>query len=138
KCVAVAMDLMAEGAADELVRLAVSSFGKVNVLVNNLSGSVDSTPASIEQATDRQLIARFEGKTMVALRCSRAALPAMREGGWGRIVCIGGTSARTVFRAGDAPLSGSGLPQALGNASMATFCKYLSDEVAAQDILINV
>ena len=138
RCVAVAVDLMADGAPEELVRLGLSEFGRVNVLVNNLSGAVDSTPTSIEQATDRQLSARLEGKTMVALRCSRAVLPAMRAAGWGRIVCMGGTSARTVFRPGDAPMSGSGLPQALGNASVATFCKYLSEEVAAQDILVNV
>lgn len=138
ECLALATDLTVAGAETDVVRQAVDAFGKVNVLINNVSSSVDATPASIEAATDRQILARIEGKTMVAVRFSRAVLPAMKTQGWGRIVSLGGTAARTVFRPGDAPFAGSGLPQALGNASIVTFCKYLSDEVAADNIMVNV
>ena len=62
----------------------------------------------------------------------------MRRAGGGRIVHIGGSSARAVFRAGEVPGNGSGLPQGLGNAALANFSKHLADEVAGDRILVNV
>ncbi|MFC1817406.1 SDR family oxidoreductase, partial [Thermodesulfobacteriota bacterium] len=48
----------------------------------------------------------------------------------GRIICIGGLAARNPGK--------TGLPSGLGNAAVANFSKHLSDEVAADKILVNV
>ena len=138
ECLPLAADLFDPEACRRVVDDTAAAFGRLDVLVNNASTSVDRTPASLEEATDAQLTERFMGKTMAALRCSRAAIPHMRRGGGGRIVCIGGSSARSVFRGDELPGAGSGLPQGLGNAALANFAKHLSEEVAADGIRVNV
>jgi 3-oxoacyl-[acyl-carrier protein] reductase len=138
ECLALQADLLDGAACQRVVDQAAEHFGRLDVLVNNASASVDSTPKSIEVATDAQVMARINGKMLVAVRCARAALPHMRKGGGGRIVNIGGTAGRTIFRRGDMPSEGSGLAQGLGNSSLANFTKYLSEEVAADGIAVNI
>src|SRR3954453_8176802 len=130
-------DLLDGVACQRVVEDTAAHFGRLDVLVNNASASVDSTPKTIEVATDAQVMGRINGKMLIAVRCSRAALPHMRKAGGGRIVNIGGTAARTTFRPGDLPSEGSGLAQGLGNSSLANFTKYLADEVAAEGIVVN-
>src|SRR2546421_4324464 len=137
ECLALQADLLDGAACQRVVDDTAARFGRLDVLVNNASASVDTTPKSIEVATDAQVMARINGKMLVAVRCARAALPHMRKGGGGRIVNIGGTAARTTFRPGDLPSEGSGLAQGLGNSSLANFTKYLADEVAADHIVVN-
>jgi 3-oxoacyl-[acyl-carrier protein] reductase len=137
-CHTIAADL---GKAEDCRRVVDDTarrFGRLDVLVNNASTSVDKTPNSLEDATDTQLLERVLGKTMVAIRCSRAALGYMRRAGGGRIVMIGGMSARTVIRGEESMSAGSGLPQGLGNASLANFTKFLSEEAAADKIAVNI
>jgi 3-oxoacyl-[acyl-carrier protein] reductase len=138
ECLPLAADLFDPDACCRVVEDTAAAFGRLDVLVNNASGSVDAMPRSLEDATDAQLLDRFMGKTMAALRCSRAAIPHMRRAGGGRIVCIGGTAARSVFRHGELPSTGSGLPQGLGNSALANLAKHLSEEVAADGIRVNV
>src|SRR2546423_11963863 len=138
ECLTLQADLLDGAACQRVVDDTAARFGRLDVLVNNASASVDTTPKSIEVATDAQVMARINGKMLVAVRCARAALPHMRQGGGGRIVNIGGTAARTVFRRGDMPSDGSGLAQGLGNSSLANFTKYLSEEVAADGIVVNI
>jgi 3-oxoacyl-[acyl-carrier protein] reductase len=137
ECLPISADLFEPADCQRVVDTTAEKFGGVDVLVNNASTSVDRTPKSLEDATDTQLLERLMGKTMAAIRCSRAAIPHMRRGGGGRILCIGGTAARSVFRGDELPSSGSGLPQGLGNAALANFAKHLSDEVAADGIRVN-
>jgi len=137
ECLAISGDLLDPEACRRVIDDTAAAFGRLDVLVNNASTSVDRTPRSLEDASDNELMARFMGKTMAAIRCSRAALPHMRRAGGGRIVCIGGTAARSVFRAGELPSGGSGLPQGLGNSALANFSKQLAEEVAGDGILVN-
>jgi len=137
ECLALQADLLDGAACQRVVDDTAAHFGRLDVLVNNASASVDATPKSIEVATDAQVMARINGKMLVAVRCARAALPHMRKTGGGRIVNIGGTAGRTVFRSGDMPSEGSGLAQGLGNSSLANFTKYLAEEVAADHIVVN-
>ena len=137
-CHAMVADL---GEADECARVVDETarhFGRLDTLVNNASASVDGTPKSLDDASDDQLLARVLGKTMVAVRCSRTALAHMRKVGGGRIVMIGGASSRTVIRGDEAMSTGSTLPQGLGNASLANFSKFLSEEVAKDNIAVNI
>lgn len=138
ECLAISADLLDPEACRRVIDDTAAAFGRLDVLVNNASTSVDRTPRSLEDASDNELMARFMGKTMAAIRCSRAALPHMRRAGGGRIVCIGGTAARSVFRPGELPSAGSGLPQGLGNSALANFSKHLAEEVAGDGILVNI
>jgi NAD(P)-dependent dehydrogenase (short-subunit alcohol dehydrogenase family) len=88
ECLALTADLTDGAACQRVVDETAARFGRLDVLVNNASASVDRTPRSIEAATDGEVMARLQGKTLVAIRCARAALPHMRKGGGGRIVNI--------------------------------------------------
>lgn len=138
QCVALQADLSREDSCAEVVQRSFQEFGALDVLVNNASLQVDATAGSLEEVTDEQALARVNGKLLLALRCSRAAIPYLRASGRGRIVLIGGTAARNAFRAGELPGKGSGLPQALGNAAIAAFSKHLSDELVGSGVLANV
>ena len=43
-----------------------------------------------------------------------------------------------MFRPGELPSAGSGLPQGLGNSALANFSKHLAEEVAGDGILVNI
>jgi len=137
-CLAISADLLDAAACQRAIDETVAAYGRLDVLINNASTSVDRTPRSLEDASDTQLLERFMGKTMAAVRCSRAALPHLRRAGGGRIVCIGGTAARSVFRGDELPSGGSGLPQGLGNSALANFSKHLAEEVAGDGIVVNI
>lgn len=124
---AIAADLFtAEGCA-AAVSKTVDAFGGLDVLVNNASTAVSG---SLETQTDDKLMERLMGKTLAAMRCTRAALPHLRAAGRGRVVCIGGTSARAPDR--------NALPSGLSNAALANFAKQVSAEVAPDGITVNV
>lgn len=111
-------------------------FGRLDALVNNASASVDGVPgASFAGLAQDEMMGRIVGKAMVAVHCSYAAVPHMRHAG-GRIVCIGGSSARSVARGRENPFTG--LKSGLGNAAVANFARHLAEEVAGDGILVNV
>ncbi len=74
---------------------------------------------------DRVLAVHVRG----AERCTRAALPAMLEAGWGRIVTIGSDSAWT----GNATV-----PYATAKAALVGFTRSLAREVAAAGVRVNL
>lgn len=137
-CVAVRADLSVDSDCRRAVDDTVRAFGCLDILVNNASTNVDAISGSIEQMTDDQVLARLHGKTMSAVRCSRAALPHLRHVSGGRIICIGGTSARSVFRGDELIVPGSSFIQSIGNSSLTVFAKHLAEEVARDGILVNV
>jgi 3-oxoacyl-[acyl-carrier protein] reductase len=137
RCAALRADLFQAEDCARVVRDAAAALGRLDAIVNNASTNADKTPRSLEDASDAQLLERIMGKTLAAMRVTRAALPILRAGGGGRIVCLGGTSARSVFRDGEMPVPVSNLPQGLGNAALANFAKHLSEEVAKDNILVN-
>lgn len=118
-------DLFQAADCQRAVDETAAAFGRLDILVNNASTNVSG---SLLTADDDRLMERVYGKTLGSMRCARAAIPHMRRVGGGRIICIGGLAAR----------QSGGLPAGLGNASLANFSKNLSDEVAADQILVNV
>ena len=138
ECFAVRADLFNADDCRNAVEQTVAAFGRLDVLVNNASTNVDKVPKSLEDATDEQVTERFQGKTMAAIRCTRAALTHLRSSGAGRVVCIGGMAARTVQRGAERPSAASGLAQGLGNSALASFVKYLAEETARDGIVANI
>jgi 3-oxoacyl-[acyl-carrier protein] reductase len=138
RCHAISADLARADECRRVVDETAERFGRLDSLINNASVSVDKASSSLEDTTDAQLLERIEGKAMVAIRCSRAALAHMRKAGGGRIVMIGGVSARTVIRGDEAMSIGSVLPQGIGNAALANFTKFLSEDVAKDNIAVNI
>jgi 3-oxoacyl-[acyl-carrier protein] reductase len=136
--IAVRTDLRQPGAAVRLVERTVKAFGRIDVLVNNASPDVSRTPALTTSTGDDHLLSRLEGKLIPAIRCSRAAITPMRRTGGGRIIMIGGTSARAVMGSTGAASAAASVAAGLGNAALTNFAKHLSAEVASTGILVNV
>ena len=127
KSCTVSADLFTLEGCERAVRAAVDGFGGLDVLVNNASTNVGG---KLEHLSDEKLMERVMGKTLASMRCCRAALPHLRKAAGGRIICIGGTSARTP--------GATSLPSGLGNSSLTNFAKHFSNDVASSGITVNV
>jgi 3-oxoacyl-[acyl-carrier protein] reductase len=124
---AIAADLFSAEGCETAVAGAVDAFGGLDVLVNNASTNVSG---GLETLSDDKLMERIIGKTLASMRCTRAALPHLRMSGRGRVICIGGTSARTPDTAS--------LPSGLSNSSLVNFAKHFSLHAAPDGITVNV
>ncbi len=127
KAVAVAVDLFTASGCERAVAATVEAFGGLDVLVSNASTNI---VGQLETLTDEQLLERIMGKTLASMRLCRAALAYLRKANGGRIVCIGGSSARSVNK--------NSLPSGLGNSSLANFVKHFSNDVAPDGITVNI
>ena len=121
-------DLFTAEGCERAVAETVDALGALDVLVNNASTSVSG---QLETLSDEKVMERVMGKTLASMRCARAALPHLRKSGRGRIICIGGSSARV-------PESEGSLPGGLGNSSLSNFVKHFSNDVAPDGITVNV
>ena len=105
---------------------ATEAAGGADILVNN---AVTSIPAPFDEQTDDDWQYHINVKLMAYIRCAREVLPFMRAKRWGRIVNIGGMTARIA-----APLR---VTNGIVNAGVANFTKQLSGQVAGQNITVN-
>ncbi len=88
----IAQDLSAEAGAAAVLELALRTWGKVDVLVNNAGGGLirpflEHTAETLRETIDRNL--------WTTIWCTRAVLPPMIERGYGRIVNISADSVHT-------------------------------------------
>lgn len=127
KAHAISADLFTAEGCRRAVDESAEVFGGLDVLVNNASTSVSG---GLETLTDDQLMERLIGKTLAYMRCCRAALPWFRKGGGGRFICIGGGAARKTAK--------TSLPSGLGNSSLTNFARHFSDDIAPENMTINV
>lgn len=98
----------------------------VNILVNN---AVTSTSAPFDELTDEEFVYHIEVKLMAYIRVARIALEQMKKAGNGRIVNIGGMTARIV-----APLR---MTNGVTNAGVANFTKQFANYAAQFDVNVN-
>lgn len=82
---ALALDVTDEGAAEQLVEEAAQQFGRIDVLVNNVGGN---RRKPFVETTDEDWDAILDLNFKSHVRCSRAAIPHMKDSGGGSIVFI--------------------------------------------------
>ena len=125
----IALDVTQRDQVDRVVAEAAAQLGGLHILVNSASlpgGSATAT-GPIESVVDEDLISDFNVKYVGALRMSRAAIPFLKEQGWGRIINISGGNARN---AGN--LSGGAR-----NVSMVHMTKTLSVQLGRFGTTVN-
>jgi NAD(P)-dependent dehydrogenase (short-subunit alcohol dehydrogenase family) len=105
---------------------AEASGGRVDILVNN---AVTSLSAPFDEQTDDDWRHHIDVKLMAYIRCAREVLPHMRARRWGRIVNIGGMTARIT-----APIR---ITNGVVNAGVSNFTKQLAGQVGPQNITVN-
>ncbi|MBT3372138.1 MAG: SDR family oxidoreductase [Rhodospirillaceae bacterium] len=110
----------------DFVRQAVTAADRADILINN---AVASQSAPFDEQTDEHWQYHIDVKLMAYIRCARQVLPYMKAQGWGRIVNIGGMTARIT-----APLR---VTNGIVNAGVANFTKQFSAHVAAHNITVN-
>jgi NAD(P)-dependent dehydrogenase (short-subunit alcohol dehydrogenase family) len=120
-------DVTSREQVDRMVAQAASTLGGLHILVNSGSPPGGTATGPIETIADKDLLDDFDVKYMGALRCARAAIPFLKQAGWGRIVNISGTNARN---AGN--LSGGAR-----NVSMVHLTKTLAVQLGRFGITVN-
>lgn len=123
---AVTADVRSADEVAALFRQVRERHGDVDILV---TCAVQSRVAPFLELTDEDWIAHYETKVIGAVRCIREVLPAMCARGWGRIVNLAGTTARSPGR--------GRMTNGMTNAAIANIGKHLSDEFADHDVLVN-
>lgn len=128
-CVAVETDITDAGRAEQLLRTVADRFGRIDIVVNNVGdfrwGTLAESPLDDWQAV-------FASNLMTVLYISRAALPHMRRGRWGRIVNLGAVGAERAF--GQAKISA----YASAKAAVVALSRSLALEEAKNGITVNV
>ncbi len=113
-------------AADRIVREAADRLGQVDVLVNNAG---TARRRHFDDVPDEDWYAAWELNVMAPMRLMRAAVPGMRERGWGRIVNVSSSS-------GKRP-SGATPEYSVAKAAELSLSRLFADRYAADGVLIN-
>ena len=129
KVIPLAFDVTDNAQVVDTIKKAALKLGNLNILVNSASLPVGSPSAigPIETVNENALLRDFEIKYVGALRCSRAAIPYLKQEKWGRIINISGMNAR---KAGN--LSGGAR-----NTSMVHLTKTLAMQLGQYGITVN-
>lgn len=125
--VAVAVDTTSKSSVQSLVDATVERFGGVHILINCAAAPGGLVRNAIEEADEDALMLDLNTKLLGYFRTAKACVPHMRRAGWGRIVNVGGLTARCTEA-----LSG------MRNTALVHFTKTLSDEVGRDGITVNI
>lgn len=87
QALAVTTDVSRRDEIDRLVEAAVTTFGRIDVLVNN--AGLTSPRIGVVSMTDEQLRELIDVNLVAPARCVQAAVPHMRKSGGGMIVNLG-------------------------------------------------
>ena len=126
QCWSYQSDVSQFDAIEQLVTDTGRDAGRIDVLVNN---AVTSTSAPFDQLTDDEFRYHIDVKLMAYIRVARLVLPFMQRQGQGRIVNVGGMTARIV-----APLR---MTNGVVNAGVANFTKQFSGYAARSNVTVN-
>ena len=110
-----------------LVAAALKQYGSIDILINN-AGVLRPTPVFDIEEDEWDMV--VNGNLKSTYLCSRAALPAMREQGWGRIVNFSSSAGKNVSTVGGAHYTAS-------KAAVLGFTRHLAKEEAPHGITVN-
>ena len=125
KCIAVAGDIQEESHCKHLVELAVSEFGKVDILVNN--AAFQMTRESLEEISSEEFDRTFKTNIYATFYLSKAAVPHMPKGG--SIINTSSINAATP--------NPTLLPYAATKAAIANFTGGLAQLLVEKGIRVN-
>lgn len=131
----VSADLTDPGAAEALVRAAHECWGRLDIVVNNAGMTSMSVPGAGEGGDALSLDADAWRASMArnldsAYYVSRAAIPAMRRAGWGRIVMVASVTGPVMAMRAESAY-------AAAKAGMVGLARSLAVDFAADGITVN-
>ncbi|MGY1424583.1 1,6-dihydroxycyclohexa-2,4-diene-1-carboxylate dehydrogenase [Lysobacter sp. A289] len=95
-CEGLNVDLETWAGAQAVMDLAIARYGRIDVLVNNVGGTIWARP--FEHYGEAQIEAEIRRSLFPTLWCCRAALPQMLEQGAGAIVNVSSIATRSIHR----------------------------------------
>jgi NAD(P)-dependent dehydrogenase (short-subunit alcohol dehydrogenase family) len=101
--------------------------GGIDILVNSAATPGGKTGASFETVTDEEVLRDLDEKLVSTLRACQAAVPYMKQRGWGRLIHVGGLGGRR-----------SGSYSSIRTLALVHLSKTLSDELGPHGITSNV
>jgi NAD(P)-dependent dehydrogenase (short-subunit alcohol dehydrogenase family) len=90
----VAADVAQRESVERAFELAAARFGRIDILVNNAGQAASAPFVKTDEALWQQMLSVNLTGTF---HCTQAALPAMLEAGWGRIVNVASTAGLTGY-----------------------------------------
>jgi 3-oxoacyl-[acyl-carrier protein] reductase len=120
------LDITEADAGERMLAAAEDRFGSLDVLVNNAGAA---RWRRLDDVPDEDWYAQYELNVMAPLRAMRAAVPAMVERGWGRIVNVCST-------AGKRP-SASMPEYSVAKAAELSLSRLFADRHASSGVLVN-
>ena len=126
RIIPIAADTTKSKDVQNMVDTTISSLGKVDILVNSAAMVGGQVRGSLSEANEQDLIEDLDTKVVGYFRCIKAVVPHMQSNKWGRIISIGGVSARqsTIY--------------GLRNAAVVHMTKTFSDQLGVDGITLNV
>ncbi len=124
----VQVDLATPDGPAALVEAAISAFGQLDILVNNV-GAVRPRTGGFLSVTDDDWISALTVNFLAAVRTTRAALPHLLDRGTGHIVTVNSVNAALPD-----PLV---IDYSAAKAALASFSKSLSKELGPHGIRVN-
>jgi 3-oxoacyl-[acyl-carrier protein] reductase len=120
------LDVTAEDAGERMAAAAEERFGALDVLVNNAGAA---QWRDLDEVPDEDWRAQYELNVMAPLRAMRAAIPAMAERGWGRVVNVCSTAGKRPSAA---------MPEySVAKAAELSLSRLFADRHAKQGVLVN-
>ena len=119
-------DVTEPGQVTEFVEAATAAMGGLDILVNNAGGA---RPGQFGTLTDDDWHADIDTKLLSQIRCTRAALPHLRQSGAPRVININAVYGRYPDPAF--------LASSVNRASCLSLAKALSMELGREGILVN-
>ena len=113
---------------EQMVRATVGQLGRLDILVNNAGKPGGLATGPLSTVTDEAMQEDLNVKFLGCLRCAREATPHMQSQGWGRIISVGGLSAR----------SGGTYSTGARNIAIVHMSKTLSLELSPSGVTVNV
>lgn len=111
--------------ATSLMQAALDAYGRIDVLVNNVGGTIWVQP--YHEYTEEQVHLELQRSLYTTLWCCRAVLPIMMKQNGGSIVNLGSQSPRGLYR----------LPYAASKGAVIAMTKVLSLEYGRYNIRVN-
>ena len=124
---AVVADTTNTASVESFIGAAADHLGGIDILVNNAAAPGGLVMGPLNTANPDELLADLDTKVVGYMRVAKAAAPYLKEGGWGRIINIGGLAARS-----------GGAISGMRNVALTHFTKTLSNELGPQGINVNI
>ena len=126
RALALACDVSTASGIENLYNAAMSSFGQIDIVVNNAGVSA---AGAFELVSDADWQADLDLKLFAAIRLIRLVWPQMKERRWGRVI--------NVLNIGAKAPGAKSLPTSVSRAAGMALTKALSAEGAPDNVLVN-